>query len=424
MLDDPALRRAASTASPMRAWCCSARRATALGVLPGARRDHPAADRAARLHHRRGRGRLARRRGASTATSATRRPRPRRPSRRSSASRPGCGATPRSRASSNGCASTTTALARPSARAGFYGLDLYNLRGSIAAVLDYLDEVDPEAARGRRASATAASRPGRTTRRPTAAPRSAAATRECEAAVIAHAATCSDAGSTTRRTATASSTRRRTRAWSRRPSATTAIMYYGGAESLEPARQPHVRDARAPARAPRAARPRPWSGRTTPTSATRARPRWAGPRRASTSASSCRERFGERGRADRLRHRPRHRGRGERLGRRRWRSSGCGRRTRDSYERAVPRHRRRALPARPAARPARGAAPAAARAAARALHRRDLPARDRALRATMSRRACREQFDAWVWFDETHAVTPLGRRAARTGVPETYPFGL
>ena len=34
----------------------------------------------------------------------------------------------------------------PGRRAGFYGLDIYNMRGSIAAVLDYLDEVDPEAA--------------------------------------------------------------------------------------------------------------------------------------------------------------------------------------------------------------------------------------------------------------------------------------
>jgi protein-L-isoaspartate(D-aspartate) O-methyltransferase len=32
-------------------------------------------------------------------------------------------------------------------RAGFYGLDLYNMSGSIAAVLEYLDKVDPEAAR-------------------------------------------------------------------------------------------------------------------------------------------------------------------------------------------------------------------------------------------------------------------------------------
>ena len=31
-------------------------------------------------------------------------------------------------------------------RAGFYGLDLYNMSGSMRAVIDYLDEVDPEAA--------------------------------------------------------------------------------------------------------------------------------------------------------------------------------------------------------------------------------------------------------------------------------------
>ena len=33
------------------------------------------------------------------------------------------------------------------------------------------------------------------------------------------------------------------------------------------------------------------------------------------------------------------------------------------------------------------------------------------------------QFDEWIWFDETRAVTPLGR-AETHGVPETYPFGL
>jgi erythromycin esterase-like protein len=31
-------------------------------------------------------------------------------------------------------------------RAGFYGLDIYNMSGSVRAVLDYLDHVDPEAA--------------------------------------------------------------------------------------------------------------------------------------------------------------------------------------------------------------------------------------------------------------------------------------
>jgi erythromycin esterase-like protein len=34
------------------------------------------------------------------------------------------------------------------------------------------------------------------------------------------------------------------------------------------------------------------------------------------------------------------------------------------------------------------------------------------------------QFDAYVWFDQTTAVTPLGPRHAKPGLPETYPFGL
>jgi erythromycin esterase-like protein len=34
-----------------------------------------------------------------------------------------------------------------------------------------------------------------------------------------------------------------------------------------------------------------------------------------------------------------------------------------------------------------------------------------------------EQFDAWVWFEESRAVTPLsGERPS--GAPETWPFGL
>ena len=35
-----------------------------------------------------------------------------------------------------------------------------------------------------------------------------------------------------------------------------------------------------------------------------------------------------------------------------------------------------------------------------------------------------EQFDAWVWFDETQAVTPLGPEHRQSGMPDTYPFGL
>ena len=34
-----------------------------------------------------------------------------------------------------------------------------------------------------------------------------------------------------------------------------------------------------------------------------------------------------------------------------------------------------------------------------------------------------EQFDAFVWFEETRAVTPLPAGHA-AGVPETYPFGV
>jgi len=35
-----------------------------------------------------------------------------------------------------------------------------------------------------------------------------------------------------------------------------------------------------------------------------------------------------------------------------------------------------------------------------------------------------EQFDEYIWFDETRAVTPLAAAAPTRGLPETYPFGL
>lgn len=35
-----------------------------------------------------------------------------------------------------------------------------------------------------------------------------------------------------------------------------------------------------------------------------------------------------------------------------------------------------------------------------------------------------QQFDGFVWLDETHAVTPLGPEHRRAGAPDTYPFGL
>ena len=33
------------------------------------------------------------------------------------------------------------------------------------------------------------------------------------------------------------------------------------------------------------------------------------------------------------------------------------------------------------------------------------------------------QFDEYIWFDETRAVTPFGTKELE-GVPDTYPFGL
>ena len=122
-------------------------------------------------------------------------------------------------------------MADPGARAGFYGLDLYNMSGSIAAVLDYLDEVDPEAA------AVARERYGCLTpwqKEPSTYGRAAlsAGYGECEQAVVEQ---CREL------------LRRR----------------------LEYA----ARSAICSKRAGRT--PRPWSGRTTPTSATPATPTWA-----------------------------------------------------------------------------------------------------------------------------------------------------
>jgi erythromycin esterase-like protein len=34
------------------------------------------------------------------------------------------------------------------------------------------------------------------------------------------------------------------------------------------------------------------------------------------------------------------------------------------------------------------------------------------------------QYDAYVWFDQTSAVAPLGNQHPRPGAPDTYPFGL
>jgi erythromycin esterase-like protein len=57
-------------------------------------------------------------------------------------------------------------------QAGFYGLDLYSMSASIAAVLAYLDDVDPDAARIARERYGCLTRCGRVIRQPTGAPSS------------------------------------------------------------------------------------------------------------------------------------------------------------------------------------------------------------------------------------------------------------
>ena len=70
-----------------------------------------------------------------------------------------------------------------------------------------------------------------------------------------------------------------------------------------------------------------------------------------------------------------------------------------------------------------GAARRPDEAAARTRDRRDLPARDRAAEPLFPGACCREQFDEYIWFDETAAVTPLDTEELE-GLPDTYPFGL
>src|SRR2546421_8092474 len=59
---------------------------------------------------------------------------------------PGCGEIPWCWILLNGCA-TTILRCQQTAKAGFYGLDLYSLYSSIEAVLGYLNKVDPAAAK-------------------------------------------------------------------------------------------------------------------------------------------------------------------------------------------------------------------------------------------------------------------------------------
>ena len=169
------------------------------------------------------------------------------------------------------------------ARTGFYGLDLYNLSGSIQAVLDYLDRVDPEAAK------VARERYGCLTpwaKEPQGYGRMAltAGYSRCEQGVV--------------RTLTEMLERRLeytaqdgdsfldapTRDWSRTPRPTTAKCITAPPRAGTGAILICSRRF-APSSTPRDRTQRPWSGPTTPTSAMRPRPKWAWSGKSSTSAS-------------------------------------------------------------------------------------------------------------------------------------------
>ena len=125
----------------------------------------------------------------------------------------------------------------------------------------------------------------------------------------------------------------------------------------------------------------------------------------------------------RLRHRSRHGRRG--------RATGTGRWSVMRVRPAHPRQLRAALPRRRGRR--RSCCTCASRAAASVRDELAAPRLERAigvvyrpeteLASHYFQAVLPAQFDEYIWFDETHAVTPLAG-ARPHGVPDTYPFGL
>jgi protein-L-isoaspartate(D-aspartate) O-methyltransferase len=309
--------------------------------------------------------------------------------------------------------------ANDKARAGFYGLDLYNMRGSIAAVLAYLDKVDPEAAR------TARERYGCLTpwqKEPSTYGRAVLTQRyrDCEREVVEQCKALLenqlqyarrdddsflDAAQNARVIAAAERYYR--------------IMYYGGAESwnlrdthmfetLE-----HILQAKGPQ-----SKAVVWAHNS---HIGDARHTEMGQSREELNIGQlCRERFPKEtalvgfgthtgtvaaasawdGDVEIKRVRPSHR---------------------DSYERLC----------HDTAIPAFFLDPGRDEAVRRALLEPRLERfigviylPETELASHYAAASLPQRFDAFVWFDETAAVTPLGPQHARTGVPDTYPFAL
>jgi protein-L-isoaspartate(D-aspartate) O-methyltransferase len=311
-------------------------------------------------------------------------------------------------------------VARPERRAGFYGLDIYSMRASIAAVLAYLEDVDPAAAR------IARERYGCLTpwQNEYATYGRAVLTeshRKCEAEVIEQCrdllrreldyaaedgAGFLDAAQNARLIASAERYYR--------------IMYYGGAESwnlrdthmfetLE-----HLLDAHGPE-----AKAVVWAHNS---HIGDARHTDMGQVRGELNIGQlCRERLGEEsvaligfgthtgavaaatdwdGDMEVKRVRPSHRDSYERI----FHESGVGRFLLHVGEDGAAR---------------RGLLEARLERYIGVIYRPETE-----LRSHYGEACLPKQFDAWVWFDETKAVTPIDRRQGRQGVPDTYPFGM
>ncbi|UCI07065.1 protein-L-isoaspartate(D-aspartate) O-methyltransferase [Mesorhizobium sp. B1-1-8] len=304
-------------------------------------------------------------------------------------------------------------------RAGFYGLDIYNMSASIAAVLRYLDQVDPEAA------AAARQRYGCLTpwqKEPSTYGRAvlSAGYRKCEQAVLEQ---CRDLLARQLDYARQDGTDFLDAAQNARLVAAAEryyrIMYYGGAESwnlrdthmfetLE-----HLLEARGPD-----SKAVVWAHNS---HIGDARFTEMGTIREELNIGQlCRERFGEQAALigfgtdsgtvaaasdwdepmQVMRVRPSHADSYERL----CHDSGVSRFLLDMDRDAALRHR---LLERRLER------------FIGVIYRPETELRSHYADVSLPR-----QFDAFVWFDKTKAVTPLGPEHARTGVPETYPFGL
>jgi protein-L-isoaspartate(D-aspartate) O-methyltransferase len=304
-------------------------------------------------------------------------------------------------------------------RAGFYGLDIYNMQGSIAAVLQYLDKVDP------RAAAVARERYGCLTpwqKEPSTYGRAVltAGYRKCERAVIEQ---CQDllkrrfdyadqdgesfldAAQNARLVASAERYYR--------------VMYYGGAESwnLRDTHMfqtlQHLLEAHGPS-----SKAVVWAHNSHIGDARHTE--MGAVREELNIGQLCRERFGDQvaligfgthagtvaaasdwdGEMEVKRVRPSHRDSYERL---------C-------HESGVPRFLLDFAPDNALRR--RLSEPRLERFIG-VIYRPETELLSHYTEACLPR-----QFDAYVWLDQTSAVTPLGPEHARPGAPDTYPFGL